>query len=551
MPYGRTLYDFDEKRDGRVCWYSTAQWATPLFRPLYLEFYEVIMCQGMKTGFEDMVCWPTCRGWNIRNLNGMTYLTGIVVTDEEAKEREPIFREKMAPIIDDPLGFWEDYKAQLKQIYDDHIGFDVENASEIKLGYYFYECWLASGQMQEIHIALAGIYMAMISFFQTVCADLTGIAPSDPRFGKLMSGFDTMLFRANKGLADLAARAIDLGLQDLFDTLEPEEVLSTLKESDAGRKWLQEFEAYLEVYGTRGARMQDFTTTWLEKPSLAVPDIKRMVAVGGVHAPDMVREDLAKEREETAREVLALVPSEQRDWFEKLMRFAQASNFWIEDHAVYGDYYCYYLARRAALALGKSYANRGIFDDPEDIFFLHHNEVVFPSLQVRHIVPDLRPLVKSRKEEWEALAKAEHPIFIGDISQLQELLVKDPMLAIGAAMPIAKPEEVGADVVGATGAPGVVEGMARVILSFDDLGQLQPGEILVTPFTAVPWTPSFTIIKGLVTDIGGNACHSTIVAREFGIPAVTGTQIGTQKIKTGDRIRVDGNLLRVYILERA
>jgi phosphohistidine swiveling domain-containing protein len=296
--------------------------------------------------------------------------------------------------------------------------------------------------------------------------------------------------------------------------------------------------------------MQDFTTTWLEKPSLAIPDIKRMMAVGGVHAPDMVREALAKEREETAKEVLSLVPSEQRNWLEKLMRFAQASNFWIEDHAVYGDYYSYYLARRAALALGKKYAKRGVFDDPEDIFFLNHNEVVFPAEQMGHITPDMRPLVASRKAEWETLKKAEHPIFIGDMAQLQELLVKDPMLAIGAALPIAKPEEVGADVVGATGAPGVVEGTARVIMSYDDLGQLQPGDILVTPFTAVPWTPSFTIIKGLVTDIGGNACHSTIVAREFGIPAVTGTQIGTQKIKTGDRIRVDGNLLRVYILKK-
>jgi pyruvate,water dikinase len=551
MPYGRTLYDFDEERDGKACWYSTAQWATPLFRPLYLEFYEVIMCQGMKSAFQDIVHWATCRGWNIRNLNGMTYLSGIVVTDEEAKEREPLFREKMTPVIDDPIGFWEGYKAQLKQIYDDHIGLDVENASEIKLGYYFYDCWLASGKMQEIHIALAGIYMAMISFFQNICADLAGIVPSDPRFGKLMSGFDTMLFRANKGLADLAALAIDLGLKNLFDATKAEEVLSTLEETDAGRKWLQKFQAYLEVYGTRGARMQDFTTTWLEKPSLAIPDITRMMTVGGVHAPDVVRENLAKEREETAKGVLSLVPFEQRDWFEKLMRAAQASNFWIEDHAVYGDYYSYYLARQAALALGKKYANRGVFDDPEDIFFLHHNEVIFPSEQVEQIRPDLHPLVASRKAEWEALKKVEHPIFIGDMNHLQELLVKDPMLAIGAAMPIAKPEEVGADVVGATGAAGVVEGIARVIMSYDDLGQLQPGEILVTPFTAVPWTPSFTIIKGLVTDIGGNACHSTIVAREFGIPAVTGTQIGTQKIKTGDKIRVDGNLLRVYILERA
>ena len=75
--------------------------------------------------------------------------------------------------------------------------------------------------------------------------------------------------------------------------------------------------------------------------------------------------------------------------------------------------------------------------------------------------------------------------------------------------------------------------------------------ILVSPQTNSTWTPLFGIIKGAVTDAGGTMAHAAIVGREYGIPAVVGTIEGTRKIKTGDRIKVDGNLSAVYVLERA
>jgi phosphoenolpyruvate synthase/pyruvate phosphate dikinase len=81
------------------------------------------------------------------------------------------------------------------------------------------------------------------------------------------------------------------------------------------------------------------------------------------------------------------------------------------------------------------------------------------------------------------------------------------------------------------------------------LDQIQPGEILVARMTCAPWTPVFGVISGLVTDAGSSLAHSAIVAREYGLPAVVGTQEGTRKIKTGDRIKVDGDNCAVYILK--
>ena len=95
----------------------------------------------------------------------------------------------------------------------------------------------------------------------------------------------------------------------------------------------------------------------------------------------------------------------------------------------------------------------------------------------------------------------------------------------------------------------MVEGIARVLTSADEIGDIQDGEILVAPITAPSWAPVFSKIQATVTDIGGMMSHAAIVCREYGVPAVTGTAYGTQNIKTGQKIRVDGSAGTVTILE--
>jgi len=121
------------------------------------------------------------------------------------------------------------------------------------------------------------------------------------------------------------------------------------------------------------------------------------------------------------------------------------------------------------------------------------------------------------------------------------------MLAIITGMPVVKPE-LKADLYAAASAPGVVEGVARVIMSEAQMSEVQPGEILVTVATTPGWNPIFGIIKGVVTDQGGQLAHAVIVAREYGIPCVAGCQEATAKIKTGMRIKVDGDAGAVYIM---
>jgi pyruvate,water dikinase len=88
---------------------------------------------------------------------------------------------------------------------------------------------------------------------------------------------------------------------------------------------------------------------------------------------------------------------------------------------------------------------------------------------------------------------------------------------------------------------GVVEGRARVVLREDEMDTLLPGEVLVVHTTDVGWTPLFLVAAGVVTELGGPLSHAAVVAREFGVPSVVNVEGATRAIRTGDRLRVDGD----------
>jgi pyruvate,water dikinase len=129
--------------------------------------------------------------------------------------------------------------------------------------------------------------------------------------------------------------------------------------------------------------------------------------------------------------------------------------------------------------------------------------------------------------------------------QIPRLLVSDGRAVYEGLTDAAAGEGV---IVGSPVSPGVVEGVVRVVL--DPHGtQLSPGEILVCPGTDPAWTPLFLAAGGLVMEVGGLMTHGSVVAREYGIPAVVGVDRATQRLKTGQRIRVDGSSGKILVLE--
>jgi phosphoenolpyruvate synthase/pyruvate phosphate dikinase len=196
--------------------------------------------------------------------------------------------------------------------------------------------------------------------------------------------------------------------------------------------------------------------------------------------------------------------------------------------------------------LGRRFAEAGCIDDQEDIHFLHPNEIRKAAIPMGRI--NLRPYVEKRKSVFEKNLKKTPQPFYGNIEKAQYVLRSDPTLSVATQVPIVR-EELKADLYGAAAAPGVVDGVARVITGAHKLPELKENEILVAPGTSAAWTVAFSIIKGLITDGGGALSHPVIMAREYGIPCVAGCLEGTQKIKTGQRVKIDGNLGVVYILD--
>jgi pyruvate,water dikinase len=120
--------------------------------------------------------------------------------------------------------------------------------------------------------------------------------------------------------------------------------------------------------------------------------------------------------------------------------------------------------------------------------------------------------------------------------------------AIGR-FPQPKPE-LKADIFGIPVSDGVAEGPARCVKDLRELTEVQPGEILVCPVAQPSWTAVFGLIKGVVTAQGGTLHHAAIIAREYGLPAVSNVFDAIGQIKTGQRIRVDGTQGVVYLLDR-
>ena len=106
-----------------------------------------------------------------------------------------------------------------------------------------------------------------------------------------------------------------------------------------------------------------------------------------------------------------------------------------------------------------------------------------------------------------------------------------------------------APIAGAAASPGVVEGVARVVVDVEEIARVRDGDILVCPITSPAWAPIFSNVKAVVTDIGGVMSHAAIVCREYGLPAVVGTGRATSEIQTGQLIRVDGTSGVVTVLD--
>jgi pyruvate,water dikinase len=316
--------------------------------------------------------------------------------------------------------------------------------------------------------------------------------------------------------------------------------VGTLAGRPEAARFLAALDGFLARHGHLGQNWDNLAeASWIEEPDLLIAEIaKRAAEPPGATAAE--RRARLADRAETlaarARERLTDDPERART-FEATLAAArligpitETHNYWI-DRAVQSH------VRRLAMRVGARLVRDGVVETPLDVLYLYRAEIT----QLLRAPANRDALIAKRRQEHALWAATRPPRTVGKPPPESD---GDGDRFDGVRRASADPNEV----LGTGASAGVARGPARVVLDQATFGAVQPGDIIVCPSSNPSWIPLFSIAGGLVTDTGGVLSHAGVVAREFGLPAVVGTQDGTTRIADGRLVELDGSTGVVRLL---
>ena len=522
---------------------------------------------------------PTVLGIEHRVVNGYVYITSNEVTDPEViQERLGTFLPRIGFYYENWDKLVDRWQAEvdrrieeltamvipgLPELEDEQeVIHDHRLGSNYRLMAAYDRCIQIYHELNQLHFELLllgyGAYLTFFEFCQKAFPDI-GLQV----MAQMIAGYETTMMRPDDELKALAAKAIDLGVDGAFaEGRPPEEVTAELEGSDEGRAWLADLESRKHpwFFMSTGDGFYHHHRAWRDDPRLPFGAIAGYIAQlrDGI-ALARPKDQLLAERDRIADEYRGLLSSdEERKQFDEMLGLCRHVFPHAESHKFYIEHWGTSLFFNRLREIGAVMAEHGFFEDGEDVFYLNVHEV-------HEALTDLGlawaggapargtvywpPKVARRKEILAALADWTPPPALGVVPEV----INDPTVQLLWGVTAerlrewARGEEGG--VRGYAASPGVAEGVARVVRDVNEIGTVEQGEVLVCSVTAPSWAPVFPKISAAVSDIGGMMSHAAIIAREYGLPAVVGTGHATKQIKTGARVRVDGDNGVVTILE--
>jgi len=573
---------FQPEDDQRFWFYNSMHFPEPM--PAFDAITAEIPYTAIGANTTRLFVLPTTLGIEHRIVNGRVYITAIPVTDPaEIGRRAEIFNERAGYYYqnwDRLYAGWKDRIAgliseiesitvpALPEFEDERV---VMESTGIAQNHYvrenFHRCLDLYSKMWHHHTEFLmlgyGAYVVFFEFCKNAFPEI-----SEQTVARMVAGIDVIMYRPDDELKRLARLAVESGLAGEFpEGCDPEAVLAALPErGEAGRAWLDAFDAVRHpwFHVSTGDGFYHHHRSWNENlavPFAALTRYVRQVAAG--ESLDRPTAALLAERERIAAEYRALLATDaDRGAFDQMLGVCRLVFPYVEDHKFYCEHWFTTRFFQKIRAFGELLVRKEVLTDPDDIFYLQHYEIDQaladlmlawasggPPLGAAH----WHPVIAERRRMLDALKTWSPPPALGPVPEalndpaVQMLwgITQDTIESWYSQSATGDEREVR----GYGASSGIVEGTARVLRDVNEIGTIRDGEILVCPVTAPSWGPVFGKIKAAVSDIGGTMSHAAIVAREYGMPAVVGTGQATKRIKTGQRVRVDGDRGVVTILD--
>ena len=368
--------------------------------------------------------------------------------------------------------------------------------------------------------------------------------PGDPSATALLLGFDSLPIQAEKSLYDLAgwARA-HVELAGYLTRASAKDIAAAYGSpsapiADAGswREFTARLADHLNRFGHAVYDLDFAKSIPAEDPAALVETLKYFVAGQG-RDPYQRQAAATAAREQAAASLLARLRGLRLRLLRSLLGWAQRCAPLRED-TLADVGLGWPVLRRMLREVGRRLAGAGALAERDDVFWLKREELedAARALDAGQPTQDYRRTIEERRATWKREQGVTPPV---------ALPIEDGTRMFGfdfsRFMPARSSQTESGVIRGIGASPGRVTGAACGIHGPEEFGQMKPGGILVAKITTPAWTPLFALASGIVTDVGGPLSHSSIVAREYGIPAVLGTGVATERIRAGEFITVDGD----------
>ncbi|HEV7826898.1 MAG TPA: PEP-utilizing enzyme, partial [Mycobacteriales bacterium] len=552
--------------------------------PLYP--FDTIMTENWWVAVSQMSTrvWPVppALGIDHRIINGYLYVSPNAVTDpEEIARRAEAFGVRAghyygnwAEIYDQWVVKANDCIERLKAIEFAPLP-DMEPEQSVfahKGTYSSYELLTRYGElihnlfeMGSYHFEMLnlgyGAYLTFREFCQQAFPGMT-----DQTVASMVSGIDILLFRPDDEVRKLAKLALEVGVADLvLANQDPHAALAAIAGHAAGERWLAAFEEAKDpwFWFSTGAGYTHSDRAWIDDLRLPFTAMRGYIEALR-RGEDIARplETILAERTRVTAEYRSYLPTdEDREVFDGLVEIAREVFPFVENHNFYVEHWHHSLFWSKMRQLGEVFVAHGFFDDHEDVFYLHRNEV-YGALYDLIIgwstgteargVTYWRPEIARRRAIRDTLCTWSPPPALG---VPPEEITEPLTVMLWGITPESVQEWLGVDgtsggnlLRGVAASPGKATGRARVITDPEQIHEVTDGDILICRITAPSWAPVFSRLGAAVSDVGGIMAHTAIVSREYGLPAVVGTGFATVTIKTGQLVEVDGYQGTVRIL---